>query len=174
MAGSRVARRSCAASDAELASRSSARGSATVSRPCSAVVCLSAFVFALAAIGGAQAQGAAPTPKPLAKSAPSAIAYEALVGTWVRPDGGYRIEIKDATSLGQLDAMYFNPRPLPFAKAQVRQDGSLLRLSFELQAGGYNGSTYELTYDAASDQLKGTYYQAVMKQKFEVAFARRK
>jgi len=120
----------------------------------------------------AVAQG--PTPKARQALAPEAIVFETLVGTWVRPDGGYRIEIKSANSLGQLDAMYFNPRPLPFAKAQVRQDGPLLRLNFELQAGGYNGSTYELTYDAASDQLKGIYYQAVAKQKFEVAFARRK
>lgn len=132
------------------------------------------LVLVVAASAPVAAQGTPPTAKPPAKSAPSAIAYEALVGTWVRPDGGYRIEIKDANSLGQLDAMYFNPRPLPFAKAQVRQDGPVLRLSFELQAGGYNGSTYELSYDAASDQLKGIYYQAVMKQKFEVAFARRK
>ena len=44
----------------------------------------------------------------------------------------------------------------------------------ELTAGGYAGSTYELTYDLASDSLKGTYYQAVAKQKFDVHFVRRK
>jgi hypothetical protein len=44
---------------------------------------------------------------------------------------------------------------------------------FEVQAGGYAGSTYELTYDAATDQIKGIYYQAVVKQKFEVYFARK-
>jgi hypothetical protein len=48
-----------------------------------------------------------------------------------------------------------------------------LRLAFELQAGGYNGSTYELTYDPASDQLKGVYYQAVARQKYEVYFVRK-
>jgi hypothetical protein len=69
--------------------------------------------------------------------------------------------------------MYFNPNPLPFEKAQVRRDGSLLRVSLELRAGGYAGSTYELTYDAASDRLAGIYFQAVMKQKFDVAFARK-
>jgi hypothetical protein len=47
-------------------------------------------------------------------------------------------------------------------------------LFFELRAGGYNGSTYTLKYDAASDQLKGVYYQAVAKQKFEVGFVRAK
>ena len=33
--------------------------------------------------------------------------------------------------------------------------------------------TYTLTYDAASDQLKGIYYQAVAKQKFDVFFVRK-
>jgi hypothetical protein len=47
-------------------------------------------------------------------------------------------------------------------------------LFFELRAGGYNGSTYTLKYDAASDRLKGVYYQAVAKQKFEVVFVRAK
>jgi hypothetical protein len=31
-----------------------------------------------------------------------------------------------------------------------------------LWAGGYNGKIYTLTYDAASNQLNGQYYQAVV------------
>ena len=50
----------------------------------------------------------------------------------------------------------------------------MMRISLELQAGGYAGSTYDLTYDAASDRLTGVYYQAVAKQKFDVYFVRRK
>jgi hypothetical protein len=42
-----------------------------------------------------------------------------------------------------------------------------------LRAGGYNGSTYELTYDPAGDRLKGSYYQAVAKQKYEIYFLRK-
>jgi len=42
------------------------------------------------------------------------------------------------------------------------------------QPGGYNGSTCTLTYDAASDQLKGVYYQVVARQKFQVVFVRAK
>ena len=96
-----------------------------------------------------------------------------LKGAWVRPDGGYTIVIKSIGANGQLDAMYFNPNPLPFAKAQASREGETLRVAFELQAGGYAGSTYELTYDAASDRLKGIYYQAVAKQKFDVYFVRK-
>jgi hypothetical protein len=74
---------------------------------------------------------------------------------------------------GQLEALYFNPSRLPFAKAQALRDGTTVRASFELRAGGYDGSTYELTYDPASDRLKGIYYQAVLKQKLDVYFVRR-
>ena len=40
-------------------------------------------------------------------------------------------------------------------------------------ACGCGGSTYERTYDPASDRLKGTYYQAVAKRKFDVNFVRK-
>jgi len=100
--------------------------------------------------------------------------FDALVGRWVRPDGGYVITIKAADAAGKLDASYANPSPLPFYTAEAKREGSALKLFFELRAGGYNGSTYTLAYDAASDQLKGVYYQAVAKQQFEVAFARAK
>jgi hypothetical protein len=96
-----------------------------------------------------------------------------LKGAWARPDGGYVIQIKGVGVDGALDATYFNPTALPFALARASQDGAMLRLSFELRAGGYGGSTYELAYDPATDSLKGVYYQAVAKQRFEVAFARK-
>jgi len=131
-----------------------------------------ATAFLASLIGVAAAQVAAPAPK-----SPAAVAGKAnpdvLEGAWVRPDGGYLILIKKASADGRLEASYFNPKPLPFAKAQFVRDGATLRLSFVLEAGGYGGSTYDLTYDAANDQLKGVYYQAVMKQKFDVQFARK-
>lgn len=111
---------------------------------------------------------AASTPATAVKSG-----MDVLKGTWVRPDGGYTITIKNIAPSGQLEAMYANPNLLPFARAQATQDGTTLRASFELQAGGYAGSTYELSYDPASDRLKGVYYQAVAKQKFEVYFVRK-
>jgi hypothetical protein len=123
----------------------------------------------------AMAQGGAPTAKEMPGPAGArTISIDVLKGAWVRPDGGYVILIRNVAPNGQLEAMYFNPSPLPFSKAQAVQDAGTFRASFEIQAGGYSGSTYELTYDAASDQLKGVYYQAVMKQKFDVAFVRKK
>ena len=124
--------------------------------------------------GSVSARGMTSAPKGAATPATAAkISVDILKGTWVRPDGGYTIAVKGIDANGRLDATYFNPGSLPFAKAQALPEGSTLRAFFELQAGGYAGSTYELTYDPASDRLKGIYYQAVVKQKFDVVFVRK-
>src|SRR3954452_1155663 len=101
-------------------------------------------------------------------------AFKALPGRWVRLQGGYVITIQSVNADGKLEASYANPRPLPFHTAVVHKDGNVLKLLFELRAGGYNGSTYRLIYDAASDRLTGIYDQVVAKQTFEVVFAREK
>lgn len=100
--------------------------------------------------------------------------FAPLPGRWVRKDGGYVIAIKAVDMNGKIDAGYANPNPLPFYTAAATGDGGVLKLFFELRAGGYNGSTYALTFDAANDQLVGVYYQAVAKQKFDVVFERAK
>jgi hypothetical protein len=74
----------------------------------------------------------------------------------------------------KLDAAYANPNPLPFSRAEATLEGKAIKLFFEIRAGGYNGSTYTLTYDPAADVLKGVYFQAVAQQKFDVYFARLK
>ena len=75
---------------------------------------------------------------------------------------------------GRLDASYANPAILPFSTAEVNRDGDALKVFLELHAGGYNGSTYTLSYDAANDRLTGVYDQVVVKQKFDVVFVRDK
>jgi len=123
------------------------------------------------------AQGQQP---PAANAAPpptvsgSQSVFGSLSGRWVRPDGGYVISIKAVDAGGELDASYANPSPLPFYTAIATGDDGKLKLFFELRAGGYNGSTYTLSYDAASDRLIGVYYQAVARQKFDVVFVRAK
>jgi hypothetical protein len=113
----------------------------------------------------AQANPAAPPPG-------AQEVFGVLVGRWVRPDGGYVISIKAVDAGGRLDASYANPSQLPFYTAEATRAGSVLKLFFELRAGGYNGSTYTLAYDPANDQIKGVYYQAVAKQRFDVVFVR--
>jgi hypothetical protein len=136
------------------------------------VACLAALALTSIVAGTAIAQGAAPGTAEK-KAPPATVGFDTLKGTWVRPDGGYRIVIGSVGADGRIEATYYNPSQLPFAKAQASMNGSQLRASFELRAGGYDGSTYDLTYDPASDRLIGVYYQAVVKQKFDIYFVRK-
>jgi hypothetical protein len=97
-----------------------------------------------------------------------------LLGNWVRPDGGYTITIRGVDTTGKLQASYANPSPLPFSRAEVSREGKTVKVLFELRAAGYNGSTYRLTYDAASDRLIGIYFQAVQRKEYDVVFQRAK
>ncbi len=137
---------------------------------------LLAAALGAAILGGAWpacAQGVKPALGDSSAASTANVGINVLKGNWVRPDGGYTIAIKGIAPDGQLEAMYFNPNPLPFARAQAVQEGTALRVALELRAGGYGGSTYELTYDPDSDRLKGSYYQAVAKQRYEIYFVRK-
>jgi hypothetical protein len=100
--------------------------------------------------------------------------FDRLKGRWHRPDGGYVIEIRDIEGNGKMDAGYFNPRPINVARAEASQEGTTIKVFIELRDTNYPGSTYTLAYDPGSDQLKGTYFQAALKQSFEVVFVRLK
>jgi len=100
--------------------------------------------------------------------------FQKLKGQWRRPDGGYILAIKSIDDNGGIDAGYFNPDPIHVARAEASQEREATKVFIELRDVNYPGSTYTLTYDPASDQLKGIYYQAVEKQRFPVAFVRLK
>jgi len=100
--------------------------------------------------------------------------FQALKGRWLRPDGGYVIELRDVDATGKLNAAYFNPQPIKVSRAEASRDGGMFKVFIELRDVGYPGSTYTLTYDPATDQLKGDYYQAAMRQTFDVGFVRLK
>jgi len=97
-----------------------------------------------------------------------------LVGRWLRPDGGYILEISKVRANGPVDARYLNPRPIKVSVAEASYRGEELKVFIELQDAGYPGSTYTLTYDPQRDLLGGTYFQAALQQTFEVVFIRTK
>jgi hypothetical protein len=97
-----------------------------------------------------------------------------LVGRWLRPDGGYILEIRSAAPEGKLDVGYYNPKSINVGRAEwVEKDGKLYVMA-ELQDVNYPGSIYGLEYQPATDHLVGTYYQAVEKNTYEVEFVREK
>ena len=100
--------------------------------------------------------------------------FQKLKGKWLRPDGGYVIELKSVNDSGKLDATYSNPRPIHVAKAEASQVGATIKVFIELRDVNYPGSTYTLVYEPQSDQLQGIYFQAIQRQNFEVIFVRMK
>ena len=100
--------------------------------------------------------------------------FEKLKGRWLRPDGGYIVEIRSVEPGGKLDAAYFNPRPIHVARAEASQESEIVKVFIELRDVNYPGCTYNLAYEAGSDQLAGIYYQAAIQQQFEVVFERMK
>ena len=95
-----------------------------------------------------------------------------LLGRWVRPDGGYVLEVKEIRKDGTTVAAYFNPRPINVGRAEVSRKDGTLSLFVELRDVNYPGSQYDLRYDPASDQLIGSYFQAVESQYYTVGFVR--
>ena len=110
---------------------------------------------------------------PMAQPKGPEIGAERLVGRWVRPDGGYVLEIRSAQANGKLDAVYLNPRSIKVSRAEWRREEGRLLVFVELRDVNYPGSTYNLRYVPDKDRLTGAYYQAVQKQTFDVEFARR-
>lgn len=99
-------------------------------------------------------------------------AFEALVGRWLREDGGYVIEISEVKSDGSLEAAYFNPRPIHVSKAAAVEEAGNVKVGIELKDTGYPGCLYTLVFNRALDQLQGTYFQAAQGQTYKIAFVR--
>jgi hypothetical protein len=96
-----------------------------------------------------------------------------LVGRWVRPDGGYIIDIRNVDADGKLQAAYFNPRPIHVSQARVTRAQKKPQIFIELRDVGYPGATYTLTYNAQHDVLAGLYFQPTVDQTFDVIFVRK-
>lgn len=95
-----------------------------------------------------------------------------LIGRWVRPDGGYVIDIRNVDADGKLQAAYFNPRPIHVSQARITKAQKKLQVFVELRDVGYPGATYTLTYNAQHDVLAGLYFQPTVDQTFDVVFVR--
>jgi hypothetical protein len=130
------------------------------------VICILAAAFA--GISGVLAQSEKATQEKTEKNL-----YERLAGKWVRPDGGYILELREVGSQGALKAGYYNPKSIKVHSASWQTVEGKLKIFVELRDINYPGSTYNLQYDPASDRLKGKYFQAVAGQTFEVEFLRK-
>ncbi len=98
--------------------------------------------------------------------------FRNLIGRWRRMDGGYIIDIRRIGANGQMDVAYYNPKSIHISRAEASLKKGAQYIFIELQDVGYPGSTYTLMYRPQQDILAGFYFQAAVKQTFEVVFAR--
>lgn len=97
-------------------------------------------------------------------------ASDYLIGTWNRTDGDYSIKISKVKDDGTLAAGYFNPQPINVGRTGWRIQENVLQVFVLLDDLNYPGSYYDLSYDKETETLNGTYYQATMKQTYQVSF----
>jgi uncharacterized protein (DUF2147 family) len=148
--------------------------------PRSAAVVLAVVIMAAVGFGwskGCHTDAPQTADNETGQTAPMAIprfGFDKLTGQWQRPDGGYIIEIRSVDPGGKMNAAYFNPRSINVAKAEASQVGETVNIFIELHDVNYPGSSYNLTYDPVDDCLKGSYFQAAIKQTFDVYFVRMK
>jgi len=95
-----------------------------------------------------------------------------LEGRWVRLDGGYVLDLREIKKDGSVTAAYFNPRPIKVFSAKWSREEGKINLFVELRDVNYPGSKYNLPYQPRADRLKGTYFQAVERQTFNIEFVR--
>lgn len=141
-------------------------------------IIITSIIIAVVAAVGVFVTSNDPSQKPSSESLPPESNvkpdYSKLTGSWIRQTGGYVIKINKIVENGQVDAEYFNPRPIHVSRAMASEKNGTLNLFIELRDQGYPGSTYNLRYNSEYDALVGVYFQAAMQQSFDVAFIRKK
>ena len=139
------------------------------------IVCAAVAVIAAAilyVVLGRQVTAPSSPAVTVSATEPVLVEFEKLKGKWVRPDGGYVLEIKKRLPDNALEAAYYNPNPIHVGKARLYKERGFVKVFVELQDVNYPGSTYTLIFDKEHDQLCGVYYQATQQQEYQIAFER--
>ncbi len=120
---------------------------------------------------GKPSEEKAPAP---AKAAVPADPFAVVMGRWLRMDGGYMLMVHSVEAGGKAVISYRNPSPIHVEQAQVSREGDVIKIFVELRDEGYPGCTYRLRYEPLRDQLVGVYYQAALKESYEINFERQR
>lgn len=94
----------------------------------------------------------------------------ALVGSWIRPDGGYQLKVLSIEEDGAARVEYFNPSPVHVAEAKAEDKDGTVSLYVRLEDEGYPGSKYRLVLQ--DNRLVGDYFQATAGQTHQIFFDR--
>ena len=110
---------------------------------------------------------------PKTRDATVASDFQKLIGQWIRPDGGYILDIQSVGPDGKIEMAYLNPQPIHVSKAQAAMKSAQMNLFIELQDRNYPGNYYTLTFDSQSNRLIGVYHHLGLNQDFDVYFVRK-
>jgi len=109
-----------------------------------------------------------------AKKSQQKVKPQIIEGTWLRSDGGYALKLSDLEISGEMKAFYFNPKAINVSKSEWKYEDKQITIFVEFDDVNYRGSKYSLKYFPKEDKLVGTYYQAVHKVTYQIAFVRQK
>src|SRR6218665_3865856 len=85
----------------------------------------------------AEAKAAAtPAQAPAAVTSAVPEPVKKLLGRWLRSDGGYALELRNADLSGVLEAGYFNPKSIRVSRAVWMQGGGGFQVAVELNDVG--------------------------------------
>ena len=104
---------------------------------------------------------------------PAGVYFQKLVGQWVRPDGGYVLDIKSISPDGKIEMAYLNPNPINVSKAQAKIKEGIINIFIELRDQYYPGNYYTLTFDSQNKRLVGVYHHLGLNQALDVYFIRK-
>lgn len=139
-------------------------------------ILLAAALVFLGVIALKMAKSPAAPAAPAAAAAPAANGAAGdmgrILGRWLRPDGGYVLELSKVLPDGRIEAAYFNPNPIHVERATAETGGDGIRIYVELRDRNYEGNFYRLRYDPQTDRLTGQYHQLTMQQVYDIEFER--
>jgi hypothetical protein len=79
-------------------------------------------------MGSLRPSPAVPAGQPAATAVAANARVRVLNGCWLRPDGGYILDIRAVSASGTIEAVYLNPQPITVVRAEATRDGSTLNV----------------------------------------------
>jgi hypothetical protein len=103
-----------------------------------------------------------------------AVNKDTLMGSWVRTDAPYNLNIAGFAADGTMKVAYLNPKSINVGRANWTLSNGTISIYVELRDENYPGSHYTLYYMPERDLLAGKYFQAVEGVTYDVGFMRAK
>jgi hypothetical protein len=98
--------------------------------------------------------------------------FQVLRGRWRNRNGKGVMQIKKVNPTGSIEMQYIDLEPIHVTQAQAARDGKTTKVLISLRNADSLYSTYDLTYNPESDQLKGIFWRKGSSKTTEIVFDR--